>query len=146
MRGRRRLLGAMLVGWLVTTPAVLYGADAVDRVPAGAKLFVAPMQGFESYVLAALKSKKVPVVVVADPSQADFVLTGSAESRRPHWSRATFLGNDESHEQASISVRHARTSVVAFAYAFEKKNAGRGRQTTAEACARELKRHIDGKD
>jgi hypothetical protein len=147
MRGRRRVLGAMLVGWLVAMPAVLQGAgaDAVPRVPAGAKLFVAPMQGFESYLVDAIKTKKVPVVLVADPAQADFVLSGSAESRRPHWSRAAFLGNDESHEQASISVRSTRTSAVAFAYSVEKKNAGRGKQTTAEACVKELKKHIDRK-
>ena len=56
-----------------------------------------------------------------------------------------FLGNDESHEQASISVRNARTSAVAFSYSVEKKNAGRGKQTTAEACVKELKKHMDGK-
>lgn len=146
MASFRKVFGMVLAGWLVMAPALARGADAAGQVPEGARLFVAPMQGFEVYVLAALKSKRVPIVVVADRSQADFVLTGSAESRRPHWSRAAFLGNEESHEQASISVGDVKTGAVAFAFAVEKKNAGRGRQTTAEACAKELKKHIVGKD
>src|SRR5713226_3181702 len=49
-------------------------------IPPGAKIYVAPMaNGFETYVVAGLVKKKVPVVVVADRAQADFEITGVSD-------------------------------------------------------------------
>jgi len=41
---------------------------------------------------------------------------------------------------------NAKTSAVIFAYAVNKKNILHGEQRTAEACAKHLQAHIEGKE
>jgi RNA:NAD 2'-phosphotransferase (TPT1/KptA family) len=42
-----------------------------ESLPAGARLYIAPMpNGFETYVAAGLEKKKVPVVLVIDPPKS----------------------------------------------------------------------------
>jgi hypothetical protein len=69
-------------------------AIASEPLPKGARLYVAPIQnGFETYIIAGLEKKKVPVVVVADRSKADYELTGVSESDRAGWAKMLFLGS-----------------------------------------------------
>ena len=51
-----------------------------------------------------------------------------------------------SDDEASISVVNTKSSAVVFAYAVNKKNTLHGQQTTAEACAKHLQAHIEGKE
>ena len=47
-----------------------------EKLPAGSKVYVAPMPGgFETYLIAGLHKKKVPLVVVADKTKADFEIS-----------------------------------------------------------------------
>jgi hypothetical protein len=39
-----------------------------------------------------------------------------------------------------------RTGAIVYAYAVDKKSTMHGQQTTAEACAKHLKAHIEGHD
>ena len=58
-------------------------------IPRNSKVYIEPIksedpnkpqaQGFESYIAAALRKKGVPLLIVADRSQADFVIAGSQE-------------------------------------------------------------------
>jgi hypothetical protein len=59
--------------------------QAVSKViPANAKVFVAPMpDGFDEYLKAAIEKKKVPVELVANKDQAEFQITGQAETQKP---------------------------------------------------------------
>lgn len=60
-------------------------------IPRNSKIYIAPMkpenpakptaEGFESYMAAALRKKSVPLVMVADRTQADFIIEGSADKR-----------------------------------------------------------------
>ena len=92
---------------------------------------------------AAFQKKKVPLVVVADKSMADYVITGNAEHQKAGWAKIVFMGNIHSDEQASISMFDAKTQEVVFAYAVNKKNTMHGMQTSAEACAKHLKEKIE---
>lgn len=49
----------------------------------------------------------------------------------------------QSHEEASIMVKDARTGEIVFAYAVSKGNSIHGKQSTAEACAKHLKHDIE---
>jgi hypothetical protein len=51
--------------------------------------------------------------------------------------------NWHSDEQASISVTNIASGEVVFAYSANKKSSARGKQTSAEACAKHLKNHLD---
>src|SRR5436309_1118119 len=59
----------------VTSPNGKNPVITNESLPSGARIYVAPMSsGFESYVIAGLEKKKVPVVVVTDPDKADYEL------------------------------------------------------------------------
>ena len=106
--------------------------DATHIVP-GARVFIEEMKGFENYLAAALNAKHVPVVVVTDEDKADFTISGSSSSdfRRPE------------HQQATIKVVN-KSGTVVFAYAFDQEHTLHGKQSAAEACAKNLKKEILG--
>jgi hypothetical protein len=112
--------------FLVLLTAVCVGA----HIPSGANVFIEPMEGFEDYLAAALHAKQVPLVVVTERDKADFVISGSAGS-----------SEIQHHTRATIKVVDRKGTVV-FAYAFDQDYAMHGKQTAAEACAKNLKREI----
>jgi hypothetical protein len=114
-------------------------------IPKGSKVYIAPMGGFETYLESALSKKKVPLRIVSDKSQADFVIKGNAESQRPP---STFINGDtlsailRSNEDASIIVTDLKTGKVVYAYAVHKESSYHGKRSAAEACAKHLKQRI----
>lgn len=132
---------ALLIASAVVLAAV--AAFAQSPIVSGSKVYIEPMNGFENYLTAAFQKKKVPLVVVADKSMADYIVTGNAEHQKAGWAKIVFTGNIHSDEQASISMVSAKTEEVVFAYAVNKKNTMHGMQTSAEACAKHLKSAIE---
>lgn len=132
---------ALLIASSVLLAAV--AAFAQSPIVSGSKVYIEPMNGFENYLTAAFQKKKVPLVVVADKSMADYIVTGNAEHQKAGWAKIVFTGNIHSDEQASISMVSAKTEEVVFAYAVNKKNTMHGMQTSAEACAKHLKSAIE---
>lgn len=118
---------------------------AAVKVPSGSKIYVAPMGGFESYVVAGIMKKKVPVSIVADREKADFEIKGAAESEKAGWAKIVFLRMDNTNEQASINVTEIKTGAVVFAYSVHKGNSARGKQSAGEAIGKHLNEAI-GKD
>lgn len=129
---------ALFCGMVVSAFAI----DGPGTIPAGAKIYVQPMDGFESYVIAAISKKKVPVIVVADKEQADFEIGGAAESQKAGWAKVLLTRSAQSTEEASINVTNLKTGVIVFAYNVNKQSAVRGKQSAAEACAKHLKQQI----
>lgn len=141
-----RKFAAVLV-LILSMVGVMYAEHSVAlNLPAGSTVYIEPMNGFENYLAAALQKKKVQVTLVADRAVADFVITGSAQHEKAGWAKVAFQHDIHSDDQASISVISAKTSQVVFAYSVNKKNTWHGDQTTAEACAKHLQAHIDGKE
>ena len=135
MKRLSAVMGAVL---MLTTVALAVEA----QIPAGSKVFVAPMDGFETYMTAALAAKHVPLVVVADRDKADFEIRGGSQSEKPGWARTILTGQSRTDEQASIQVVNLKTSAVVFAYAVNKTNAVHGKQSAAESCAKHLKNAV----
>ena len=123
----------------VAIPAIAYES----KIPANSKVYVAPMDGFETYVIAAIRTKDVPVQVVADKDKADYELAGTSDSQKPGWAKTVFLGQARTDEQASVTLTNIRTSEVVFAYTVNKQNAFRGKQSAAESCAKHLKDFVE---
>jgi hypothetical protein len=138
-----------------TAPADNQPAAAVPTAPAtaasmkivtGAKVYIAPMEGFESYLVAAFGKKKVQLIPVADQSQADYVISGTSVDKKAGWAKMAFMGNIHSDNAASITMTDRRTGAIVYAYAVDKKSTLHGQQTTAEACAKHLEAHIEGRN
>jgi len=115
------------------------------KIPSGSKIYVAPIAGFENYVVAGIMKKKVPVSIVADRDKADYEINGAAETQKAGWAKIVFTGNDSTNEEASINVTEIKTGAVVFAYSVHKGNSVRGKQSAGEAIGKHLNEAI-GKD
>lgn len=113
-----------------------------ETIPSGAKLFIAPMDGYETYVKAAISKKKVPVIVVEDRSQADYELTGTSQSQKAGAAKKIIMLDWRSSEEASVGIMNIKTGEVIFAYSVNKKSSARGKQSSAEACAKHIKKKV----
>ncbi len=112
-------------------------------IPVGAKVYIAPMKdGFETYVIAGIMKKEVPIVVVNSREKADYEITGIAESDKAGWAKMLFMGSAQSAEQASIKVVEIKSDEVIFGYSVNKGNSVRGKQSAGEACAKHLKKAV----
>src|SRR5438067_12128759 len=118
-------------------------APAVEVLPNS--VFIAPMNGFETYLAAAFEKKKVPLTVVADQARAGYVITGTSEEKKPGAMKMLVFGQIHADNAASIQMVDQKTGAVIFAYAVNKKNTLHGDQTTAEACAKHLKEKLEKK-
>ena len=117
---------------------VAFAAVAQDyKIPAGAKVYIEPMEGFETYLAAALEKKKVPLVVVSKREEADYEIKGVAEKQKAGWAK-TIFGSGLPSASASIQVINVKTSVVAFAVAEERKDANFGQRSVAEYLAKKI--------
>lgn len=116
------------------------------KITSGARVYVEPMDGFGTYLVAAIQKKKVQLIPVANVEQADYVISGTSEEKKAGWAKIVFAGNIHSDDSASVSMADRRTGAIMFAYAVNKKSTLHGNQTTAEACAKHLEAHIQGKE
>lgn len=126
-------------------PQAATAPAANKKIPPDSKVFLVPMGGFEEDLRAAFKAKKVPMVLVTDKDQADYEITGTAESQKAGVAKKIFMRDFHSDEQASITMTDHKTGDVVFAYSVNKKSSAHGKRSTAEACAKHLKEQIEGK-
>lgn len=117
-----------------------------EKIPAGSKVFIAPLNGYESFLVAALIKKETPVVVVNSPDKADYSITGVSESVQAGWAKMLFMGSQQSNEQASIVMTNLKTGVAVWGYNVNKTNSYKGKQSSSEACAKHLKARIEGRE
>ena len=114
-----------------------------EKIPSGSRVYVATMaNGFDNYVVAGLQQKKVPVIVVADRTKADFEITGVAETDKAGWAKMLFMGSQQTNETASVKMVNLKTGTVVFAYSVNKINSVRGKQSAGEACAKHIREKI----
>jgi hypothetical protein len=125
---------------------VASGSDTLisqETIPTGARVYIAPMpNGFDNYIAAGLQQKKVPVVMVADRSKADFEISGVAETDKAGWAKMLFMGVQQSNEQASVKMVNLKSGTIVFAYSVNKANSVRGKQSAGEACAKHIREKI----
>lgn len=117
-----------------------------EKIPAGAKVYIAPLNGYESFLVAAIVKKETPVIVVNSPDKADYSITGVSESVQAGWAKMLFMGSQQSNEQASIVMTNLKTGVVVWGYNVNKTNSYKGKQSSSEACAKHLKARIEGRE
>jgi hypothetical protein len=100
-----------------------------NHIRSGAKVFVETMDGFGDNFVAALHTKQVPVVVVTDKDKADFFFGGYCN----------IFG--DRHIEANIKAVNKDGTVV-FAYDYQDAYPIHGKQSAAEACAKNLKKNM----
>ena len=120
---------------------LLMGASvsAIGPAPHTANVYIDSMGGFSSYLAAAFQAKAVPLAIVADRRQADFEITGAAESRDASVSQSILINQGGSRERASLNLVNLKSGQVVFAYAYDRSYALFGKRSAAEACAKHLR-------
>jgi hypothetical protein len=119
-------------------------APPSQKIPKGAKVFVAPFEGgYDTYLKDALAKKNVPVEIVASRDQAEYEITGTSESQKASTAKKVILGNWHSREEASITLSNVKTSEVVWAYSVHEEASTHGQRSSAEACAKHLKDAIE---
>jgi len=114
-------------------------ADEQHLIPAGSTVYIAPMDGFETYLKAAIESKKVPLQVVEKREDAAYEIKGVASTQKAGAAKKIIMASWHSREEASIQVIDLKTGVVVFAYSYVNQNSAHGKRSSAEACAKHLK-------
>jgi len=112
-------------------------ADPETRIPSGSKVFVAKMDGFETYLIAALAKKKTPLLVVTKRDEADFEIVGNSESQKAGWAKIIF-GTGLPTVEASIQVINLKTGIVAWAVSEHRRDANFGKRSVAEYLAKKI--------
>jgi hypothetical protein len=135
----------MCVGTLMTAQgSSQLSQDENARIPAGTRVFIGPIDGgYDIFLAAAMHKKEVPIIIVTDKSKADFELSGVTESEKAGWAKVVFWGNTSSAEQASVKMVNLKSGVVVWGYNVNKSSSARGKQSSAEACAKHLKEKIE---
>ncbi|HEY0405918.1 MAG TPA: hypothetical protein VGC89_09325 [Pyrinomonadaceae bacterium] len=131
-----------------TTAAIAAAALDPTYIPDGSKVYVNDIQGmngFENYLAAALKKKKVALLLVKDRALADFEINGYADHQKAGWAKIIF-GSGRPESEASIQVVNLKTSVVAYAVASYKVDAWNGKKSTAEHLAKNLRQKMERDD
>lgn len=133
---------SLLILTLLFCVAVPAQEDAGETfIRPGSKVYIHPMDGFETYISAAMDKKKVPLLIVADREKADFEIKGTAEMQKAGWSK-TIFGSGRPAVNASIQVINIKSSVVAYSVASHKDNAWSGMKSAAEHIAKNLAKKI----
>jgi len=138
-------------------------ASGTAPIPAGARIVIAPMGGFETYFAAAIREKKVPVKLTLERASSQFFVVstnteweGFVYGSGANWSRSSGSAGSAASStrglEASIMIIDAKTKDVVWAYEVHKNSHGslffgtlgaRGQQSIAEACAKHLKVYIE---
>src|SRR2546423_10027711 len=123
-----------------TTASANQPADT--RIPRNSKVYIAPMDGFETYLAAAMRKKDVPLTMVTDRDMADFEITGTHEKKNAGWAKTIFISPNPA-ASASRQVVNLKTRVVVYADSSHRTTANRGERSTAEKLAKYLKKKIE---
>ena len=95
------------------TPAA---AATQTKIRSGAKVFVAPMAGFEVPLKKAIAGKKVPIEVVEQREQAEYEITGAAESKKASTAKKVVLNQYSAlghRSSAEACAKHLKDEAIA---------------------------------
>ena len=88
--------------------------DKTKIVPEGAKFLIAPMEGdLHPFIAAEIVKKKLPVVVVTEEKDADFILTGASIKGDDKWYHTVFGGKDKNEGSVQLISVKDKTMVWA---------------------------------
>ena len=125
-------------------PLCLPGETA--HVPSGSKIYIAPMRGgLNRFLVTQIAKQKLPVAVVVDQREADYLLTGSPSHREDRWYNTVLGGKDQT--EWNIQLVRLKDSTVAWAGSAGDRamwfaDFGDHQQKAASRIVRQMKRDL----
>jgi len=153
MTRRNRRIHFLAIGMISVLMATAAKAQPKPTaIPAGSKVFLNSMDGFETWLVAGFAKKKVPLVIVAEKDRADFEISGTIQISEPSkWEKIAAIAARVADEHTYVStqvdvairVTNRLTGEIVYGYAWHGMR--RAQQSAAEACAKHIKKKIEGK-
>ena len=162
----------MFMNRVLAIVLLTFSAIALAQAPqlkSGSTIYIEPMDGYETYLAAAIVKKHVPLVVVADKDKADYIVRSTVNHTTPSQPAVVVSNSNVNNNNAnnsnvttrsssgggygaalaalgststSIAIVDPHSSQVVFAYAAGKAGANQ-LQRTAEDCAKHMKEFIE---
>ncbi|HEY5885188.1 MAG TPA: hypothetical protein VIT88_10905 [Pyrinomonadaceae bacterium] len=114
------ILGVPTVLFLATTLLLAQDKTTTQtlsqqfHIPQGSRIFISAMEGkLDGFIAAELVKKKLPIVVVIDDKDADFIIAGASVKGDDKWFHSVFGGKDKN--EANIQVISVKTKTVVWA-------------------------------
>jgi hypothetical protein len=83
-------------------------------VASGAKVFIAPMEnGLDGFIAPEIIKKKLPVIIVTDEKDADYVLSGASIKADDKWYNVVFGGKDKN--EGNVRLLDVKTKQMVWA-------------------------------
>lgn len=103
------------IGWFILLPALALSLlGQTQSVPKGSKVFIAAMEnGLDGFIAPELIKKKIPIVVVTDEAQADYVLSGASLKADDRWYNVVFGGKDKN--EGNVRLLDVKTKQMVWA-------------------------------
>jgi hypothetical protein len=124
---------------------------AQSKIPAGSTIFVTPMEkNLDSFLVAEIQKQKLPVKIVLNQQEAQFVLTGFSQMTGSHWAEqvATSVFGGKDKFEASVKMVSADGKTLVWSgeagdrsILFGAFRRG-GQRKVAERIVREMKQTI----
>lgn len=139
---------AIIVGIVFAAGAALAESPGAVARSGSPRIYIAPQDGFESYISAAIVKKHVPAVVTQNKDEAQYVLTSAVltkeESTGSKVARCLFAycAGIEGTQTATVQLINPKTQDVAWAYNVRKPST-QAYQSSAEAIAKHLKQFLE---
>ena len=115
------------------------------------KIYIAPQNGFDSYLAGAFTKKSVPAQIVQTEEAADYILSPAPVQQKPESAGGkiarclfAYCAGIEGSQTASVTLIDTKTKAVVWAYNV-KKGGSSNFQSSAEACAKHLKHWLEHK-
>lgn len=90
-------------------------SKATPRIPDGSRIFISEMEGgLHTHIASQITKKKLPVVLVTDEKEADYVISGAALKGDNKWYHSVF-GSGKDKNEGNIQVVSVRDRTVIWA-------------------------------
>lgn len=99
----------------IVSIALAATAVAQAKIPVGSKLFIPHMEGeLNGFITTEVLKQKLPLKVVVDDKDADYVLVGSSVHVDDKWYNAVFGGVKDKNE-ANVQLLEVKTKAIVWA-------------------------------
>jgi len=116
---------------------------AGETIHPGSKVYVTPTKDdFDRYLMAEIQKEDLPIVLVTKIEEAEFEIAVASSSSKTEAAQSSTLLNGDTSSEETISIIRLKTGSIIFSETIHDRKAKRGYQSTAEICARHLRRHI----
>lgn len=89
-------------------------SSAAEKIPSGSKVYISVMEGqLDGFIASEVIKQKLPIAVVLDDKDADFVLAGASIKADDKWYHVIFGGKDKNEGNVRLLDFKTRTMVWA---------------------------------